>query len=358
MHPIAQNLLQWYSIHQRPLPWRTNPNPYRIWLSEIMLQQTRVDQGLGYFNRFIERFPTVHALAEASEEEVLKLWQGLGYYSRARNLHTAAKQVMTDFKGEFPQTVSELLTLKGVGHYTAAAVASIAFGRDEVVVDGNVHRLMARLFDIAEPVNKPSGHRMAEAAMRELLPQGKAAEFNQAVMEFGALHCTPRNFNCASCVLQSSCLAHKSGTSTIRPVKAEKTKVKPLALDYVIITNGKQWLMRKRTNEGIWKNLFDFPCLWSETPASHEHLVAYLQKNGMHNVHLNLITGPVKHILSHRRITAHFYVVHCDDLPVGWPNTHPVTAEEAARLPVPKLIESVLPMLSNGALNPPATTKR
>lgn len=345
MHPIALELLAWYGYNRRDLPWRAAREPYHVWLSEIMLQQTRVDQGLAYFVRFTEKFPTVHHLADATEEEVLKLWQGLGYYSRARNLHAAAKQVVNEHEGMFPSTLEELRNLKGVGPYTAAAIASIAFGVNAPVVDGNVHRVMSRLFDIDLPVNRPAGHRVVEEAMNILLPAGRAGDFNQAVMEFGALYCTPKNPNCLSCVLRTACRAAELGTVPIRPVKAAKAKVKPLAVDYFVVTDGSHMLMRQRTGEGIWRNLYDFPSREGDDLASELELRAFLEASGLPKALPILIAGPYTHLLSHRKITARLFKVRVDRLPAGWPNTRKVSFVEALDLPVPRLVEHFLALL-------------
>lgn len=345
MHPLVKNLLEWYRAHERELPWRSSRNPYYIWLSEVILQQTRVDQGTAYYLRFVEQFPTVEKLAEASEEEVLKLWQGLGYYSRARNLLSAAKQVVQEFNGTFPSSANELQKLKGIGPYTAAAIASIAFDKDVAVVDGNVHRVISRLFDIDEPVNKPSGHQRVEQAMTQLLPSGQAGTFNQAVMEFGALHCTPKNPSCESCQLNEYCLAYQRNTATIRPVKAAKTKVKKIWIDYYLIVHNDHLLMRKRENSGIWQNLYDFPNLESDHANSIDDLHADLTSRGAMVHQISLFAGPMTHILSHRHITARFFKISCDRLTAGWCDTRPIPLPEIMQLPVPRLIEKALEQL-------------
>lgn len=351
MHPISEILLIWYGRHRRNLPWRESRDPYRIWLSEVILQQTRVDQGLDYYHRFVEAFPTVQDLAGASEEQVLKLWQGLGYYSRARNLHNAARQVVEERHGRFPSTRDGLLTLKGVGPYTAAAVASIAFDEDVPVVDGNVHRVMARLFDLNDPVNQPVGHRSVEQAMEALLPAGQAATFNQAVMEFGALHCTPKQPGCNDCSLSAHCRAFQNETVSIRPVKAAKTKVKKVFFDYFIFTDGDQIVVRHRDSSGIWQNMYDFPCIEGDTTANAHQTSELLNALGIENSSLQTLGEPVVHVLSHRRITAQFHLLHVDRLPAGWqPPLRAVSFEKLHTLPVPRLIELALDRL-NAALN-------
>lgn len=351
MHPISEKLLLWYGQHRRNLPWRESRDPYRIWLSEVILQQTRVDQGLDYYHRFVEAFPTVQDLANASEEQVLKLWQGLGYYSRARNLHRAARQVVNEFNGRFPSSRDELLDLAGVGPYTAAAVASIAFGEDVPVVDGNVHRVMARLFDLNDPVNQPVGHRSVEQAMEALLPAGQAANFNQAVMEFGALHCTPKQPGCNDCSLSAHCRAFQNETVSIRPVKAAKTKVKKVHFDYFIITDGQHIIMRHRDRAGIWQNLYDFPCIEGDRAATQKQCNDYISAFQLKNHTLQPLGEPLVHVLSHRRITAHFHLLRVHRLPAGWETPlHAVTFEKLGTLPVPRLIEMALVRL-HAALN-------
>ncbi len=346
MHPISQMLLDWYANHHRKLPWREHRDPYRIWLSEVILQQTRVDQGTDYYHRFVEEFATVHDLAKASEEHVLKLWQGLGYYSRARNLHRAAQQVVDEFGGVFPSSRDALLQLKGVGPYTAAAIASIAFGEDVPVVDGNVHRVMARLFDIDEAVNQPTGHRAVEAAMQALLPAGQAGTFNQAVMEFGALHCTPKQPACSDCLLTMHCQALKHDTVSIRPVKAAKTKVKPVFFDYLIFTDRHRLLLRHRTAAGIWQNLYDFPSIEGAQPADQPQINAFVNALNVPPHRMTALGPPMVHLLSHRRIHAQFYLVQVDRLPAGWePSIQAYSFEKLNTLPVPRLIELALERL-------------
>lgn len=339
MHPSSKIVLSWYEKHKRDLPWRSSQNPYYIWLSEVILQQTRVDQGISYYLRFIEQFPSVHDLAHASEGEVLKLWQGLGYYTRARNLHKAARTVVEEFDGQFPRTRDALLKLQGVGPYTAAAVASIAFNEDVPVVDGNVHRVISRLFDLEEAVNTPRGHKKIESLMEELLPAGHAGTFNQAVMEFGALFCTPANPSCAECSLQASCMAFQNGTVSIRPVKAAKTKVKEVWYDYYVLSQGSNILVRKRENKGIWQHLYDFPCRESKSEATLQDLISDLTERGLPEASIELLAGPFTHILSHRKINARFFKVVVHRLPAGWESTIEVSIEEAMNLPHPRLIE-------------------
>ena len=233
MDEICHNLFEWYQEHRRDLPWRDTRNPYEIWISEVILQQTRVAQGYDYFVRFIERFPTVEALAEAPDDEVMRMWQGLGYYSRARNLHAAAKQVVA--MGGFPTTYEAIRSLKGVGDYTAAAVASFAFDVPQAAVDGNVCRVWSRVFGIDVPIDSVQGKRLITDIAQSLLPEAHAALYNQAVMEFGALQCVPRNPHCSECPLAHKCMALATGRVEELPIKSHKTKVTPRYLHYLYI---------------------------------------------------------------------------------------------------------------------------
>ncbi|MDO4757900.1 MAG: A/G-specific adenine glycosylase, partial [Rikenellaceae bacterium] len=264
-HPIAERLIAWYEAHGRTLPWRTTREAYCIWLSEVILQQTRVEQGMAYYLRFTERFPTVYDLAAASEDEVLKLWQGLGYYSRARNLHAAAKQVVEEFGGSFPDTVEALRTLRGVGDYTAAAIASIAFDRPAAVVDGNVYRVLARLFDLETAIDTTEGKRTFAALAEELLERQRPATYNQAIMDFGALVCTPQSPSCTDCPLRDLCQALAAKSVASRPVKQGRTKIRDRYFSYLHLTDGSHTLLHRRTAGDIWQGLYEFPLI--ETPS-------------------------------------------------------------------------------------------
>lgn len=252
------HLLDWYEQYKRALPWRQYKDPYILWLSEVILQQTRVQQGLPYFERFIERFPTVNTLAEADEQEVLRLWQGLGYYRRARNMHTCAKQVMNMYDGIFPSNVHQLAKLKGIGKYTAAAVASFASNAQVAVVDGNVYRVLSRYLGINHDVASPSAYRVFEQAMLELMPIAASSMFNQAVMELGALVCTPSNPICDDCPLSKSCYAFGSSTQDQFPVKRKKKAKAKESLHYVIVEHNSRFLMARRGDQSIWGGMYDF----------------------------------------------------------------------------------------------------
>lgn len=309
-------LIQWYLREKRDLPWRKTPQPYPVWLSEIMLQQTRVAQGLPYFLRFIEAFPTVFDLASADEEKVLKLWQGLGYYSRARNLHATAKYIAFDLNGKFPENYKGLLELKGVGEYTAAAIASISYGEPVPVVDGNVYRVLSRYFGVEADVSSTSAKKEFFELAASLLPKDKASEFNQAMMEFGALQCVPKNPDCPNCVFNGSCMALQYNKVGQFPVKSKKTKVTNRYFNYLIIkdANGNS-VIRKRTGNGIWKNLYEFPLVETEKECGFDETVQKIEvfpfdfKPG----HIKpLHHNPIVHKLSHQHLQICFWEVETD----------------------------------------------
>ncbi|MBL0735737.1 A/G-specific adenine glycosylase [Flavobacterium sp. GN10] len=259
-------LIKWYLQNKRDLPWRKTVNPYHIWLSEIMLQQTRVAQGMPYFFSFTKEFPTVKDLADASEEKVLKLWQGLGYYSRARNLHKTAQYISNDLNGVFPDSYKELLKLKGVGEYTAAAIASFSYNELVPVVDGNVFRVLSRYFDIESDIALPATKKEFTALAQELMPKDNPALFNQAIMEFGAMQCVPKSSDCSVCVFNESCAALQKGKVNMLPVKSKKLKVTNRYFNYLILEDVLgNTLIQKRTQKGIWHNLYEFPLLETQS---------------------------------------------------------------------------------------------
>ncbi len=306
---ISENLLVWYKINQRVLPWRNSSDPYMIWLSEIILQQTRVNQGLSYYIKFAERFPDVRLLAAASEEEVLNLWQGLGYYSRARNMQFAAQQIVKDFDGQFPDTYDQILTLKGVGTYTASAIASIAFGEPVAVVDGNVARVVSRLFAMDAPINSGKGAKQIQYLADEMLERKDAGTYNQAIMEFGALQCVPKNPNCEICPLKDTCLAYEQNTVSTLPIKINKVKIKKRYFNYMVMEHKGYTYIRKRTGDDIWKSLYEFPMFEAGIAMTEDALMDEVaQQLGMDgkNIHFQKISDSVKHQLTHRTIYARF----------------------------------------------------
>ena len=253
-------LSQWYAINKRDLPWRSTVNPYYIWLSEIILQQTRVNQGLPYYLKFIDAFPAVADLANADEDLVLKLWQGLGYYSRARNLQFSAKLILSEFGGNFPDNHADILKLKGVGSYTAAAISSFSFGLPFAVLDGNVIRVLSRVFGIQTPFDTTAGKKQFQKLAQELLDKKNPAEYNQAIMEFGALQCVPKSPKCNDCPIVNDCIAFNTNTVSLLPVKSKKLKVKNRFLHFLVVNKNNEVLIGKR-NSGIWQGLYEFPFL-------------------------------------------------------------------------------------------------
>lgn len=309
MDEIVARLFAWYDGHSRDLPWRSTRNPYYIWVSEVILQQTRVAQGYDYFSRFIKRFPTVEALANASEDEVLHVWQGLGYYSRARNMHAASKQIVA--MGQFPTTYDAIRSLKGVGDYTAAAIASFAFDEPRAAVDGNVCRVWSRIFGVDLPIDSAYGKQAIAEIAQTLLPASDAAKYNQAVMEFGALQCVPRSPECSVCPLADKCAALAEGRVGKLPVKSHKTKVTPRYLTYLYIHNDEALLLHKRTADDIWKNLYELPLIETSQPMTadmlfHTHEFAVWHTAIPHHVYKGCVEG-VKHVLSHRVLHVSFH---------------------------------------------------
>lgn len=316
---FANSLTRWYLKNKRDLPWRNTKDPYLIWLSEIMLQQTRVAQGTPYYYAFKEAFPTVFDLANASEEQVLKLWQGLGYYSRARNLHKTAQYVAVQLNGEFPKTYNELLKLNGVGSYTAAAIASFSYNEDVPVVDGNVFRVLSRFFDVETDIASSSAKKEFTELAKELLSKNDSAIFNQAIMEFGALQCIPKNPNCFNCVLNSSCLALQKKKVNQLPVNLKKLKVVKRYFNYLVFSdNAKNTLIQKRTEKGIWHNLYEFPLIESlQVLESEDFQIQLRQQNFIDNAiisfeEFNSISRI--HKLSHQHLYIKFWKVNVDGI--------------------------------------------
>lgn len=308
-------LIQWYLRNKRDLPWRNTINPYPIWLSEIMLQQTRVAQGMPYFLSFTAAFPTVFDLAKADEEQVLKLWQGLGYYSRARNLHKTAKHVAYELSGIFPNTYQDLLKLKGIGEYTAAAIASFSYNEVVPVVDGNVFRVLSRYFDIDTDIAAGSAKKEFAALAFELMPKDNPAIFNQAIMEFGALQCVPKNPNCGICIFNESCAALQKNKVDQLPFKSKKVKVRKRFFNYLVLNDEKKnTLIQKRTNKGIWHNLYEFPLIETEQEKDFDYISILIQSNW--GVEYEIISvaecneKSIIHKLSHQHLYIKFWKVN------------------------------------------------
>jgi A/G-specific adenine glycosylase len=318
-------LIQWYLCNKRDLPWRNTTNPYPIWLSEIMLQQTRVAQGMPYFLSFTAAFPTVFDLAKADEEQVLKLWQGLGYYSRARNLHKTAQYVADELSGVFPTTYKDLLKLKGIGEYTAAAIASFSYNEVVPVVDGNVFRVLSRYFDIETDIAAASAKKEFAALAYELMPkdtrggaelsEANPAIFNQAIMEFGALQCVPKNPNCSICVFNQSCAALQKNKVDQLPVKSKKLKVRNRFFNYLVVNDeNENTIIQKRTDKGIWHNLYEFPLIETEKVEDFDCITERIQKdfftnNGIVSI-MECNEKSIIHKLSHQHLYIKFWKVN------------------------------------------------
>ena len=323
-------LLRWFAQYGRELPWRGICDAYGIWVSEVILQQTRIDQGTAYWYRFMERFPTVEALAEASEDEVLRLWQGLGYYSRARNMHAAARQIVE--LGGFPRTIEGLRDLKGVGDYTAAAVGSMAFGLPAAAVDGNVYRVLARHYGIDVPINTTRGKHTFEALARELLPEGKAGTFNQALMDFGATWCTPRSPRCEDCPVAETCEALRTGHIDHLPVKEKKLKVKERRISYIYIRHEGMTALRRRPAGDIWQGLWE-PLLVEDAPLPDL------------GCSLTLLASGVKHVLTHRILLADFYLAEPVERPALPPEYIWIKERDIGDYALPRLVEKLLQLV-------------
>ena len=326
---FTRTLLRWFAENGRELPWRETSDPYAIWLSEIILQQTQVKQGWAYWERFMRRWPTVEALANATEDEVLREWQGLGYYSRARNLHFAAKQIVA--MGGFPNTIEGIKSLKGVGDYTAAAIGSFAFGLPAAVVDGNVYRVLSRHFGIETPVNTPEGKKEFQALAESLLPSSDYGTYNQAIMDFGAIQCTPQSPKCVVCPLQESCVALRNGKVNVLPIKEKTLKVKSRHLIYIYVRCQGMTAIHRRGEGDIWQGLYE-PLLVN----SEERIV---------NSNIRLIAKSVKHVLTHRVLTADFYLWETDDRPTLPDDYIWIKEEDIDNYGIPRLIDKLLALL-------------
>lgn len=309
----SKSLVNWYKEHRRDLPWRRSSDPYIIWISEIILQQTRVAQGLDYFNRFIARFPDVRALAVASEDEVLRYWQGLGYYSRARNLLEAARTICRDFGGIFPRTYNEVRSLKGIGDYTAAAIVSFAYDLPYPVLDGNVYRVLARLFALSTPIDSAQGKKEFTELAALLLDKKHPGLHNQAIMELGALQCVPRQPDCSFCPLMDRCMAYAAGEMAVYPVKQQKLKTRPRYFHYLHIVCGNDTYIQRREGKDIWQGLYQLPLIETDAPADFSELQ---QTDAFHRLlsdcgrmEISVVLRDIKHVLSHQTLYASFYYI-------------------------------------------------
>ena len=304
---FSEKLVKWYENHLRDLPWRKTKDPYKIWLSEIILQQTRVSQGLPYYLRFVEQYPDVQALAAASEQNILRLWQGLGYYTRARNLHKCAKTVVTKFNGKFPRGYAELITLPGIGEYTASAIASFSNNEKVAVVDGNVFRVLSRIFGMETPINSPKGKAEFTELATELLSIDEPAIHNQAIMEFGALWCTPKNPQCECCVFKKNCIAFQREMQQVLPVKLKSKPSRKRYFHYVVSEYKGQLYMRQRSAKDIWTGLYDFHLIETKRPAKTKELLTQVGVTGLADDFV--VSKTYKHVLSHQTIFSKFIII-------------------------------------------------
>lgn len=340
---IRKALAQWYEHNKRILPWRETHDPYNIWISEVILQQTRVVQGYDYYLRFIERFPDVKTLAEAQEDEVLRLWQGLGYYSRARNMHTAAHQIMEIHGGIFPQNPQDVRQLKGIGDYTTAAICSFAYNTPIAVVDGNVYRVLSRLTGCETPIDSTKGKKHYAQIAQELLDEQNAAVHNQAMMELGALQCVPGKPNCSLCPLAIWCASAGKELATLLPVKEKKTKIRIRYFHYIRFIIENTFYLQKRTAKDIWQHLYEYPMIETDEPLSSETLLSHPSFlkwiEGNDNVCITQQTGIRKHVLSHQHIHAQLTEVRLNQRTSALNQLICVHPEETDRYAIPRIIE-------------------
>jgi len=345
---FSKNLIVWYLQNGRTLPWRETRDPYKIWLSEILLQQTRVAQGLPYYLKFVEAFPNVQALAKTSEEKVLKLWQGLGYYSRARNLHFTARYIVEEYQGIFPNNYKDLLKLRGVGDYTASAIASICFDEPAAVVDGNVYRVLSRVFGIATPINSSAGIKEFKQLAQALIDESQPGTFNQAIMEFGARYCVPQNPICEGCIFSEKCVAVKMKKVNVLPVKINKTKVKQHYFNYIVpISTEDTTVLEQRTGKGIWQNLYQFPLVESDSELNlNEILNNETYKSVSEKLKITNLTlynsKTVLHKLSHKHLHTRFWIAEVSSI-----KDNSIKLDEIQTLPVPILIGNFISEFSS-----------
>ena len=338
---FSNTLIYWYLQNKRDLPWRKTKNPYLVWLSEIMLQQTRVAQGLGYFLKFKEHFPTIFDLAKADEQTVLKLWQGLGYYSRARNLHFTAKYISSELNGEFPSKYKEIIKLKGIGDYTASAIASICFDENTAVVDGNVYRVLSRYFGIKTAINSSAGIKEFKVLAQTLIDETQPGTYNQAIMDFGATQCKPKNPDCTTCPFNESCVALAENLISELPVKEKKLKVRSRYFNYlVVITEDDKTILSERKNKGIWQGLYQFPLIETKQNIDEKELILSdeFQELFPNETTLKLFNQTaIIHKLSHQHLHTKFWIVTTESVEnatIAW--------KAISQFPVPVLIANFL----------------
>jgi A/G-specific adenine glycosylase len=316
MNHFHKILISWFKQNKRNLPWRKTSNPYFIWISEIILQQTRIEQGIHWYFRFIDRFPDIKSLAQSSEEDVLLIWQGLGYYSRARNMHKAARQVMEQYHGEFPGSYDQIKKLKGVGEYTASAVASIAYGLPHAVLDGNVFRVLSRVFGISTPINSSSGKIEFSRIADSLLDRDNPGTYNEAIMEFGALQCKPSNPHCSECPLKDQCYAFRNHEVESLPVKTKKTSVQNRYFNFLFITCKGQLYIQKRSEKDIWENLYQLPLIETKEDSEDYEVISSFSFKEIFNDNkpvINCISPKITHLLSHQKLHIRFFKMNLEE---------------------------------------------
>lgn len=343
MDVFLAKIYRWYSIHRRELPWRETNDPYKIWLSEIILQQTRIAQGMDYYRNFTEKFKTIEDLARASEDSVLKLWQGLGYYTRARNLHATAKNIVKNYNGKFPKTYDSILKLPGIGPYTAAAISSIAFDLPYPAIDGNIYRVFSRYFGISTPIDLAKGKKEIQEIAQELIPQKNTGFHNQALMDFGALQCVPRSPECRICPVVSTCFAAQNNQVNLLPVKSKKIKHRIRYFYYYLVESPNEILMEKRKNKDIWENLYQFPLLESDSELSENEIIGTqfpFEKKS--NLTLKQISGLKKHVLSHQIIYARLIHLQTNNMKEFSIELIRVNKKDIFKFAVPMLLEKFL----------------
>jgi len=343
---FSKEITKWYNKNKRDLPWRKTKDPYTIWLSEVILQQTRVDQGLPYFHKFIEKYPSIYNLSAATEDEVLKLWQGLGYYSRARNMHETAKFIVTNYNGKFPETYEEILSLKGIGTYSAAAIISFAFDKPYAVLDGNVFRVLSRYFGIQTPIDSTAGKKEFNTLANRVMDVKNHGIYNQAIMEFGARKCTPTNPECTTCALNKNCIARSENKVHLLPVKSKKVKQKNRYFNYLVIKHDKKTFIQKRGEKDIWKNLYEFPLIETPKVVTRKELMNSDELRKIifkKNFDISVPDKEYKHILSHQKIYAKFWEINIEDRDIVENDLLYIDVNEIfTTYAVPKLIQNFL----------------
>jgi len=344
---IGLKLIAWYGVNKRVLPWRDIENPYFIWVSEIILQQTRVVQGLEYYLRFIDVYPNIFTLASADIDDVLKIWQGLGYYSRARNMHTAARYIVDVYQGRFPTTYDELITIKGIGDYTASAIASMAFGQPVPVIDGNVNRVIARLYGVQQPVNKPAGQKEIRAHAEKLMVHNEPGTYNQAIMEFGALQCVPKNPDCNGCIFNRICFAGKNGLVDVLPVKTKTAKITTRYFHYLYVRFGGRTFIRRRIDGDIWTGLYEFPMIETEGETGLDELCrtpAWQSYFPGQTPLVKSVSPEITHRLTHRILKIRFYEITIERA-ISGKEFIEIPETELHRYAVPVVIENWITVL-------------